>query len=394
VSSEEESVRERILLAAGRCLTENGVRDVSLQVIAREAGLARATLYRHFPDGRDQLVNELVTFEVQRFFGELYRSVEGLTSLEHVLERGLRFAHHAVAAHYLLQTMLRDDPSMLEPALSSSIETIEHRIAAIFVPFLEAGPRRNAQADFLSRMSIEYISTQGRWDFDNTTQLRHLVRDELLASMSTSPLKIKPATVRPLRAVEDGSLRTRVVNATLEEMASGHYDDFSLTRVMKAAGVSRATLYRAFPGGRDALLSAAVTRESSRFFVAVADAMASAPTMHDSLLAGITNTWSHLTSHAALLGVWKEKPEVILRSLRFDEATKTYFVASSLVQPMLSQWLEAEEAGRLAEWLCRIVVSYWTNPADYLDITDPKSIALFYANHVAASVERLAKLSS
>ena len=136
MSSEEESVRERILLAAGRCLTENGVRDVSLQVIAREAGLARATLYRHFPDGRDQLVNELVTFEVQRFFGELYRSVEGLTSLEHVLERGLRFAHHAVAAHYLLQTMLRDDPSMLEPALSSSIETIEHRIAAIFVPFL------------------------------------------------------------------------------------------------------------------------------------------------------------------------------------------------------------------------------------------------------------------
>lgn len=394
MSSDDESVRERILLAAGRCLTENGVSDVSLQVIAREAGLARATLYRHFPDGRDQLVNDLVAFEVQRFFGDLYRSVEGLTSLEHVLERGLRFAHRAVGAHYLLQTMLRDDPSMLEPALSTSIGPIEHRIAEIFVPFLAAGPRQQTQADFLSRMSIEYISTQGRWDFDNTVQLRHLVRDELLASLSAPPLRMKPAVVRPLRAVEDGSLRTRVVNATLDEMAKGHYDDFSLTRVMKAAGVSRATLYRAFPGGRDALLSASVARESSRFFVAVADAMASAPTMHDSLLAGMTTTWSHLASHAALMGVWKAKPEVILRSLRFEEATKTYFAASSLVQPMLAQWLDPEEAGRLAEWLCRIVVSYWVNPADYLDIADPKSIASFYGNHVAASVERLAKLSN
>jgi AcrR family transcriptional regulator len=42
--------RERILAAARRLIGENGVRHVSLEQIAAEAGVGRATLFRRFPD--------------------------------------------------------------------------------------------------------------------------------------------------------------------------------------------------------------------------------------------------------------------------------------------------------------------------------------------------------
>jgi AcrR family transcriptional regulator len=42
--------RARILAAARRLIAERGVRDVSLEQIAAEAGLGRATLFRRFPD--------------------------------------------------------------------------------------------------------------------------------------------------------------------------------------------------------------------------------------------------------------------------------------------------------------------------------------------------------
>lgn len=59
-------VRERIMFAAVRCVERGGVRDVSMEAVAAEAGLSRTTIYRHFPGGRSQLVSETATWEVAR----------------------------------------------------------------------------------------------------------------------------------------------------------------------------------------------------------------------------------------------------------------------------------------------------------------------------------------
>jgi AcrR family transcriptional regulator len=42
--------RERILRAARRLIGKRGVREVTLERVAKEAGVGRATLYRRFPD--------------------------------------------------------------------------------------------------------------------------------------------------------------------------------------------------------------------------------------------------------------------------------------------------------------------------------------------------------
>ncbi len=386
-----DSVNERALLAAGRCVAHRGLAASSLDVIANEAGLSRATLYRHFPEGRRQLFDELISFEVTRFFGDLYREVEGLSSIEEVLERGLRHAHHSVSKHFLLQTILREDPSVLEPRLTVAMQTIETAVADVFRPFLSSGSLREERADFLARMSLDYISTQGRWDFDNPLDLQLLVRDELLAWVGASTRRFSPADVRPLRRLKDDSVRSRVVESTLKEIAQGRLSSFTVASIVRRSGVSRATVYRAFPGGRDAMVATAVQREAARLFAAVADAMASADSLHSCLLAGLTTVWHHVASHDAIKGLCESEPELVRRNLRFESATRTYYVASSFAQPLLGRWLDGETAGRLAEWFCRIVVSYWLSAAQYLDIADPRSVATFYGRHLAPGVERLAE---
>ena len=385
-----DTVSERALLAAGRCVAHRGLAATSLDVIASEAGVSRATLYRHFPEGRRQLFDELVSYEVGRFFSDLYREVEGLSSIEEVLERGLRHAQHAVSKHFLLQTVLREDPAVLEPRLTVAMQTIESAVAEVFRPFLAPGALRDERADFLARMSLDYISTQGRWDFDDPTQLRQLVRDELLAWMQSPPRRFTPAEVRPLRRLKDDSVRSRVVVATLSEIAAGRLSSFTVASIVRSANVPRATLYRAFPGGRDAMISTAVEREGARLFAAVADAMASEDSLHSCLLAGLTTVWRHVARHDAIRGLCSSEPELVRRNLRFESASRTYYVASSFAQPLLGRWLDAETAGRLAEWICRIVVSYWLSPADYLDIADPPSVATFYGRHLAPGVQRMA----
>jgi len=365
------------------------VRDVSLLAIADEAGIARATLYRHFPKGRDELVTALVHHEVNRFFGQLYVEVEGLTRLDDVLERGLRFAHRTVSSHFLLQSALRDDPGALEPGLSSSLQPIGRGVTELFATYLPDTPDRMARADFLARMAIEYISTPGRWDFEDDHQLHQLVHDELLAPLRRPPYDFAPFSVRPLPKSTDTSLRTRVVNATLHEFALGHYDDLSLAVVAEQAQTSRATLYRAFPGGRDAIVRAAIERETSRLYTSVAEAVGMSSSLHESLIAGMTTIWDHLESHEAVQGILKCSPEVLLRQLRFDAATATYEVTSSLVRPLLTQWVDGENAARVAEWVSRVVVSYWVNPSVHLDVSDPESVASFYGHHMAAGVDAL-----
>ena len=62
--------RERILAAARRLIAKHGVRHVSLEQIAAEAGVGRATLFRRFPD-RASLLRALLDEHERRLQDEI-----------------------------------------------------------------------------------------------------------------------------------------------------------------------------------------------------------------------------------------------------------------------------------------------------------------------------------
>jgi AcrR family transcriptional regulator len=177
--------RQRILEATYACVARWGLSKTTIEDAARQAGLSRATVYRYFPGGRDELVDAVVSWQFRQFFARLYDEVHGSASIEEVLERGLLFARRQVLEHEVLQKVLQTEPDVLLPKLTVESNRTVGLISGFLVPYLrehglpEGVPIHEA-ADFLARMILSYISAPGRWDLSDPDQVRTLVRVELL----------------------------------------------------------------------------------------------------------------------------------------------------------------------------------------------------------------------
>ena len=117
MSAERAEVRDRILAAIIEVVAGTGLGGLRMEEVARAAGVGRATLYRYFPGGKEQLVNEAITWEVGRFFRDLALEVADAPDLRGRLERGLMFAHRSMAGHEALATVLETDREQFLPRL-------------------------------------------------------------------------------------------------------------------------------------------------------------------------------------------------------------------------------------------------------------------------------------
>src|ERR1700722_15099616 len=183
-----EGSRQRILEATYACVARWGVSKTTLEDAAREAGLSRATVYRYFPGGREELIDAVVSWQYLRFFGRLYDEVHDASCLEEVLERGLVFARRSVLEHEVLQKVLETEPDALLPKLSVESNRTLGYISAFLVPYLvrhglAPGVEVQEASEFLARMILSYISSPGHWDLTDPAQVALLVRTELLAGV-------------------------------------------------------------------------------------------------------------------------------------------------------------------------------------------------------------------
>lgn len=178
-------MRTRILEAAYACVARWGLAKTTVDDAAREAGLSRATVYRHFPGGKDELLAGVVDFEVLRFFGRMTDAVRGSTNLLEVTEASLAFAHRALAEHVVLQQVLRSEPQLLVPRITESTNRLHPFVRQFFEPFVAAeaasgrlrpGVDPRLAADYVARMALSYANSAGGWDFDDRSQVRRLVR--------------------------------------------------------------------------------------------------------------------------------------------------------------------------------------------------------------------------
>jgi AcrR family transcriptional regulator len=171
-----------------------------------------------------------------------------------------------------------------------------------------------------------------------------------------------------------GSLRLRVVDAALVCLARQGVRKTTVDDVARQAGVSRATLYRNFPGGRDAVLAAVVETEVARLFSRLGAVMGAAEDVEEMLVAGLSEAAEALTGHDALRYLFTHEPEVVLPSLAFARMDRLLAVAAGMAGPSFERWLEPDHAARAAEWLTRIVVSYVSCPTEGADLTRPEDV--------------------
>src|SRR5436853_4953219 len=109
------SQRDRLLAATYRCVERFGLGKTTIEDVVKESGVSRATIYRQFPGGREELLLETVGWELSNYFNELADRVRDAPNLAELLERGLVFAHHSIAEHAVLRKMMETEPERLLP---------------------------------------------------------------------------------------------------------------------------------------------------------------------------------------------------------------------------------------------------------------------------------------
>jgi AcrR family transcriptional regulator len=185
--------RDRVLAAVVACAGRVGMARITVDEVAREAGVARASIYRWFPGGRDQLVDEAVTWEVGRFVARMTAAMDAADDLRGRLVAGLGFAHRAIAEHQVLQRLLATEPGGLLPQLQQALPLVLGVLRSELAGHVAADPGRRpdvepAEAgDWLARMVLSLVIEQGRWDLDDPAEVEALVDRHLLAGVVYHP---------------------------------------------------------------------------------------------------------------------------------------------------------------------------------------------------------------
>jgi len=164
--------------------------------------------------------------------------------------------------------------------------------------------------------------------------------------------------------------RVRLADAALRCIAGQGIAKTTLDDVARAAGCSRATVYRVFPGGKDGLMAAVIDTEVARFFSALAVRMGAAGNLEDVLVVGMHEAAVRITEHPGLSYLFDHEPEVVLPHLAFSHMDSLLDVSGTFTAPFLGRWLDHDEAKRVAEWAARVVISHLLCPADGVDLTD------------------------
>src|SRR5215207_11715129 len=102
----DRAVRDRVLDATKVCCERWGVAKVTIDDIATEAKVSRATIYRMFPGGRDVLYDALRVRETEDFMGALSAAVAGAQGFEDLVVRVIVHATRMLQADEHLKLML------------------------------------------------------------------------------------------------------------------------------------------------------------------------------------------------------------------------------------------------------------------------------------------------
>ena len=202
-----------------------------------------------------------------------------------------------------------------------------------------------------------------------------------------------PARVRHLGADDRSSQRIRIVDATLACLESQGLAKTTLDDIADCAGMSRATVYRAFPGGREAIFAAVVDTELARFFSDLAIVMGEATDLEEALVSGIVGASRRLSEHRAIRSLLEHEPGVVLPYMCFDAMNRVLAVASSFAAPFLARWLAPDQALRAAEWAARITLSYLSTERAPIDPTDRDDVARLVSLFVLPGVLALRRAS-
>lgn len=154
--------------------------------------------------------------------------------------------------------------------------------------------------------------------------------------------------------------------------------------VAAEAGVSRATLYRLFPGGKDILFEALRGRELAEFFEGMRCQIVDSESLVDFAVQVSVYALREMRNDQHLATMMATQEGAALKSLTVEGLPQILRVAAQYIVPLASRFLRDDEAEIFVEILARLIISNFLAPSQHFDLSDPVSAERVITPFVAA----------
>ena len=156
--------------------------------------------------------------------------------------------------------------------------------------------------------------------------------------------------------------------------------------IARESGVSRATLYRLFPGGKDVMFDALRVREIDEFFAELEGHLADAVDLEDLLVRAITASTAALRDNEHLAIMMATEPGTIVSELTVEGLPRIISMATDSVLQYVERFVTVEQARPVIDLVVRLVISFFLSPSPDLDLADPASARTYMPPLIDAAV--------
>jgi AcrR family transcriptional regulator len=186
---------------------------------------------------------------------------------------------------------------------------------------------------------------------------------------------------------------TRILDAAKSCCEQWGFDRVTVDDIAVAAGVSRATLYRLFPGGKDVLFETLRLREISEFFDTLTLEVVDVDDFEDLIVRLVVTATRELRADAHLAIMLSTAPGETLSQFTVEGMPRIIRVANDYLTPLIKPHLDVEFAPPLIDLLVRLTISYFLAPSEHVDLGDPDSARAFVRPGISSLVPHITHTS-
>jgi AcrR family transcriptional regulator len=186
--TESGPIADRVLDAALACVARVGVAKTTLDDVAKEAGCARATVYRAFP-GRQALTQAVLDREIAAVARRVFDAARDAETLAEAIEAVILTAAITFKTHAALGFIIEHEPELVAPQLSfdrgsallTSAGTVVAPAFARFIPL----DRAERLGEWVARITLSYLCNPiDHGHLDEPAFVNQLVADFVLPGVT------------------------------------------------------------------------------------------------------------------------------------------------------------------------------------------------------------------
>lgn len=186
-------------------------------------------------------------------------------------------------------------------------------------------------------------------------------------------------------------VRSRIFDAALRCFARRGVTKTTIEDIAKAAGCSRATVYRHFKG-KESIVAGAIRWEAGKFFSALQRRLEGKDTFDDLFVECALTADEFIGGHRVIPAIVEGEPELLLPHLALG-APLVVSISTEFLRPYVERLMSRGDIDRdnpaeVAEWIVRTVLSFLLVPSLRFDLGSKEDMRRLATRYLAPSLRR------